>query len=528
MYSLDFGTTNTLLGRWMATATQPETLSLPGLSVPHLPMIPSLVYVHDAQRGQVSVGHEVIAQGLDNSSDPRFFSNFKRGIGSSVQGFTPILDEEEVTFEQVGRWFLQRVLEKLTQQENIVEDLVLTVPVNSFEPYRFWLTGIAQSLSASKIQLLDESTAAALGYGLRTENLMLVIDFGGGTLDLTLIQPAFADDRPVGFLVKWGQKVLGQKDQRTPIAKVLAKVGLNLGGTDVDRWLADDLAEEQTIRNPQRLQRIAERIKVRLSSEAEAEAIFEGDKDKGDESKTTLTYSRQRLEQLLTKQGFFEQLSGAVEQINAQARQRGIEELDLTAVLLVGGTALIPSVQRWVHQKFSTPKIYSDRPFEAVVQGALYLGRGFQQVQDFLYNSYGIRYWDHKQARHNWHPLFKSGTPYPTAKPFELVLGASVSSQPSIELVIGEWGSSNQATEVFFDGTRLVTRKTSSNQQDIRSLNDTEEGRTIARLNPLGYPGKDRIKVQFRVDEQKTLRITVHDLETKKVLLEDTPVVELS
>lgn len=525
MYSLDFGTTNTLLGRWIPNSTEPETLVLPGLSVPNLPMIPSLVYVHDAQRGQVSVGHEVITQGLDSSSDPRFFSNFKRGIGSSVQGFTPILDEEEVTFEQVGSWFLRRVLEKLTQQENIVEDLVLTVPVNSFEPYRFWLMGMAQSLSASKIQLLDESTAAALGYGLRTENLMLVIDFGGGTLDLTLIQPAFADDRPIGFLVKWGQKVLGQKDQRTPIAKVLAKVGLNLGGTDVDRWLADDLAEEHYIRNPQRLQRIAERIKVRLSSEAQVEEAFEEPEEK---YRTTLTYSRQRLEQLLTKQGFFEQLSGAVEQINSQARQRGIEELDLTAVLLVGGTALIPSVQQWVRQKFSTPKIYSDRPFEAVVQGALYLGRGFQQVQDFLYNSYGIRYWDHKQACHNWHPLFKSGTPYPTAKPFELVLGASVSSQPSIELVIGEWGNSNQATEVFFDGTRLVTRKTSSNSQAVRSLNDTEEGRTIARLEPLGYPGKDRIKVLFRVDEQKKLRITVNDLETKKVLLEDTPVVELS
>ncbi|MGA7955032.1 MAG: Hsp70 family protein [Gloeobacterales cyanobacterium] len=522
MYSLDFGTTNTLLGRWINT-NQPETLILPGLSIPNLPMIPSLLYVHDAQRGKVSVGHEVIAQGLDNSSDPRFFSNFKRGIGSSVQGFTPILDGEEVTFEQVGSWFLQRVLGTLAQQENTLEDLVLTVPVNSFEPYRFWLTGIAQSLSAAKIQLLDESTAAALGYGLRTENLMLVIDFGGGTLDLTLIQPAFADDRPVGFLVKWGQKVLGQKDQRTPIAKVLAKVGLNLGGTDVDVWLADDLAKEHDIRPPHRLQRLAEQIKVRLSSEAEVEETFAGKEDS-----TTLTYSRQRLEQLLTTQGFFDQLSEAVERIHAQARQRGIEEQDLTAVLLVGGTALIPSVQEWVRQKFPTPKIYSDRPFDAVVQGALHLGRGFKQVQDFLYNSYGIRYWDHKQACHNWHPLFKSGTPYPTAKAYELVLGASVSSQPSIELVIGEWGNSREATEVFFDGTRLVTRKTSGNNPDVRSLNDTEEGRTIARLEPLGFPGKDRIKVLFRVDEQKTLRITVSDLETQKVLLEDTPVVELS
>jgi len=47
-------------------------------------------------------------------------------------------------------------------------------------------------------------------------------------------------------------------------------------------------------------------------------------------------------------------------------------------------------------------------------------------------------------------------------------------------------------------------------------------------LTPPGYPGSDRIKVLFRVDEQRFLRITVEDLLTNETLLEDKPVVQLS
>ncbi|MEG4090322.1 hypothetical protein [Microcoleus sp. Pol12B4] len=47
-------------------------------------------------------------------------------------------------------------------------------------------------------------------------------------------------------------------------------------------------------------------------------------------------------------------------------------------------------------------------------------------------------------------------------------------------------------------------------------------------MTPAGYPGSDRIKIFFRVDEQRFLRITVEDLLTNQTLLEDKPVVQLS
>jgi molecular chaperone DnaK (HSP70) len=62
------------------------------------------------------------------------------------------------------------------------------VPVDSFEAYRHWLGKVCQALPVESVRMLDEPTAAALGYGMVNEEILLVIDFGGGTLDLSLVQ----------------------------------------------------------------------------------------------------------------------------------------------------------------------------------------------------------------------------------------------------------------------------------------------------------------------------------------------------
>ena len=111
--------------------------------------------------------------------------------------------------------------------------------------------------------------------------------------------------------------------------------------------------------------------------------------------------------------------------------------------------------------------------------------------------------------------------------PIELMLGASLENQPSIELILGELGDETGGTEVYFDGDRLVTRRLDQSQI-VQSLNDTPGGRTIAQLAPLGNPASDRIKVLFQVDEKRFLRITVEDLLTDKLLLENQIVVQLS
>jgi molecular chaperone DnaK (HSP70) len=530
VYAIDFGTSNTVLTRWNAATQQPETLALGDFSfrlANNPPLVPSLLYVDDAAQACVTVGQNVRDRGLDLSSDNRFFRNFKRGIGTEIQGFLPELDGQTITFEQAGQWFLQTVIERLQAMEGQLDSLVLTVPVDSFEAYRLWLTRICHSLQIEQVRILDEPTAAALGYGLSQSGTLLVIDFGGGTLDLSLVRlesSSRTQTKPLGFLLKWGQKVLEDSNQRPQLARVLAKAGQTLGGADIDQWLVDYFGQTQGLAKTALTLRLAERLKIQLSQQTEATEIYFNDETL---ESYELQLDRDRFQTLLQEQGFFDRLDTAMNQVLQQAQRQGITPEDIDAVLLVGGTAQIPAVRHWVEQYFVSEKIRAEQAFEAIAQGALQVGQGIE-IKDFLYHSYGIRYWDRRNQCHGWHPIIRQGQPYPMEHPVELLLGASIENQPSIELVIGELGEERSSTEVYFDGDRLVTRSIASGKSVVQALNDSAAARTIAQLVPPGYPGSDRIKVLFLVDEDRFLRITVEDLLAVRTLLDQVPVVQLS
>ncbi len=531
-YAIDFGTSNTVITRWNPATQQPETLALPGISQrigQNPPLIPSLVYVENAAQGKVTIGQQVRDRALDIASDARFFRNFKRGIGSDVQGFLPELDGQIVRFEQVGEWFLVQAIQQLRKSDpEIAESLVFTVPVDSFEAYRSWLGQICESLDIKQVRMIDEPTAAALGYGLVDRQTLLVVDFGGGTLDLSIVQidaRSTPQSKPLGFILKWGQKSFAeQSGQKPKIARVLAKAGQNLGGSDLDNWIVDYFAKTQNLAATPLTNRLAERLKIQLSLQPQAQEVYFND-ETFDSYELSLT--RSGFEQILSEHGFFDSLDAAIEQVLQQARRQGLSIDDIDAVLLVGGTVQIPAVQNWVRQYFDASKIRCEKPFEAIAQGALQLSQGIQ-LKDFLYHGYGIRYWDRRQNRHSWHPLIKAGQPYPMESPVELVLGASIDNQPSIELIVGELGDETVQTEVYFDGDRLITRNLTSAQTAVQALNDREGARSIADLEPPGVPGSDRIRVQFQVDAERFLRITVEDILTARTLVEDQPVVQLS
>jgi molecular chaperone DnaK (HSP70) len=529
--AIDFGTSNTVISRWNAATQQAETVTLPGLSLVggmNPPLIPSLVYVEDGSNDRVLLGQMVRDRGLDLQSDNRYFRGFKRGIGAQIQGFLPELDGVSMTFERVGELFLIGILKQLQQSiPDVGESLVLTVPVDSFEVYRNWLSGVCGTLPVERIRLLDEPTAAALGYGMTEAGTLLVVDFGGGTLDLSLVQltkQVQQGKKPLGFLLKWGDKSLEAATQQPQLARVIAKAGQNLGGTDIDNWVAQELAQEQGIKETPLIVRLAEKLKIQLSLQTKATEVYFDDRT-FDSYEFSLT--REGFEQILTSHQFFDRLDESMTQVLQQARRQGIETNDIDGVLLVGGTVQIPAVQNWVRQYFDDSKLRQSKPFEAIAHGALQLLQGME-VQDFLYHSYGVRYWDKRRNAHNWHPIIQSGQAYPMSEPVELMLGASRENQPSIELIIGELGATTGGTEVYFDGDRLITRCLTGGVKDVKALNDRDGGRSIAKLEPAGYPGTDRVKVMFNVDRDRQLRISVEDLLTNQTLLTDAIVAELS
>ena len=535
-YAIDFGTSNTVVARVNQNG-EIETVKVSNYSsliADNPPLIPSFVYVQDAVNGQVLIGQEVSDRGLDNKNtnknikgESRFFKAFKRAIGSNMS-FVPELDGREVEFELVGEWFLKGIIDRLPD----VDALVFTVPVDSFESYRNWLSRVCEQLNVDRVRILDEPTAAALGYGINGGGkTLLVVDFGGGTLDLSLVKLSFSQataNQPratLGFLLKWGDRTIKNEPKNaatssnsgSQTAKVLAKTGQNLGGIDIDNWIIDYFHKKLGLPKNSLVTRLAERMKIALSSaESVTEVYFN---DQTFES-YELTLTRSQLTQILEQHKFFTNLDGALDRVRQQANRQNIDFDQIDAILLVGGTSQIPAVKDWAWRHFAIEKVKAHKPFEAIAHGAVSQG---WELKDFLYHSYGVRYWDKRLKKHNWHPIVKSGTNYPLEKPVELILGASIADQPSIELVIGELGETN--VEVYFEDDRLITRVLEHQQVSVQVLN--ESSRVIAQLNPLGQIGSDRIKVLFQVDQQRTLRITVLDLLTKKNLLEDAPVVQL-
>jgi molecular chaperone DnaK (HSP70) len=531
VYAIDFGTSNTVVARWNPVTQQTESISLRDLAIAtggNPPVIPSLVYVKDAALAEILSGQLVRDRGLDVSNDPRFFQNFKRGIGADVQGFLPQLDGQSVGFEQVGQWFLTDLVQRLQVLDPSLQSLTITVPVDSFEVYRHWLGQVCQSLAIEQVRLLDEPTAAALGYGITGQDTILVMDFGGGTLDFSLVRlekGASQTQKPLGFLLKWGQQNLAeQSTQRPKLARVLAKAGQNLGGSDIDRWILEAFVANQGIPATSLTLRLAERLKIQLSQQPEATEVYFNDETF---ESYELTLDRDRLAAILTQNQLFERLEDSLAQVLRQARRQGVEPGDIQAVLLVGGTSQIPAVQTWIRERFEADKVKVNAPFEAIAHGALQLGQGME-IKDFLYHSYGIRYWDRRNNRHGWHPIIPEGQPYPMPQPVELLLGASVERQPSIELIIGELGSETGGTEVFFDGDRLITRPVGGGDRSVKALNDRDGARSLAKLDPPGYPGSDRIKLLFWVDGDRVLRVTVEDLLAGRTLIDNQAVAQLS
>ncbi|MEO0803751.1 MAG: Hsp70 family protein, partial [Cyanobacteria bacterium J06642_2] len=456
---------------------------------------------------------------------------FKRGIGAEVQGFVPEVDVIPVTPELAGQWFLQAVVAATRSQLGVAADTtwVLTAPVDSFEAYRQWLGRTGAQLGIDRLQLLDEPTAAALDYGIERSRHILVVDFGGGTLDISLVQPAprtQSTGQAWGTVVRWEDRELSDKRQQQANVQAIAKAAQTLGGADIDRWLAEWWSRQHDIAPNRLIARLAERVKIELSDRAETKEVYFDDETF---TSAELAASRSDLTALMRDCGLFDRLETALNRALMQAQQHGIDRATIDAVVAVGGTCRVPAIRAWLQEQFDSDRVFTDRPLSSVALGALQLKRNLE-VRDFLYHSYGIRFWNHQLSCHDWHPIIQAGLPYPLPQPVELILGASTVNQERVELVIGELARTDEGADVFFEQGQLVTRSrlgVGADAQTAQPLNDGPSQQTLATLNPLGQPGSDRLRLLFQIDPQRRLCVTVEDLLMDYILLDNQPLIAL-
>jgi molecular chaperone DnaK (HSP70) len=514
--AIDFGTSNTLVCVLDPVTQAPRTLDLKGMArqFGNTAVVPTVAFL--GTDGDLVIGEPVRQQRLGFGAPDRYFHAFKRDLVADYQPPARQIDGQSYSPERIAELFLAGVWQQVLQQVEPTQ-VILTVPVGAFERYLDWFRTVAQKLNLPQVQLVDESTAAALGYAIgRPGARVLVVDFGGGTLDLSLVR--MNAPSPASVLR----------------AEVLAKSDGYVGGVDVDIWIVEDYLRRLGSSRAQigetgwqNLLELAERIKIRLSyTNTVKESWFDDEAFMAHD----LQYSQSQLEEILETQQLLEQVRRCLDEVLAKALSKGVAKTDIEQVLMVGGSCQIPAVQNLVVSYFGRARVKLDRPFEAVAHGALALGQ-IRDLSDELRHSYAVRLWEPYSRSYSYYPIFAKGSAYPAVRSERLTLQVATNGQREIRLDIGELAELNQA-EVSYDPQGRMTSTQLRQQEAFRSLQSSQEAADrpqvcIARLDPPGQLGSDRIAVQFEVTADRALVATVQDLLTDRVLVDRAAIATL-
>jgi molecular chaperone DnaK (HSP70) len=535
---IDFGTSNTVLAVWDETQREGIPLHVPdyarvceleGLPPPpggapagrSISVIPSLIhYAADRRRW---LGNQVLAQNLYQSE--RTFRWMKRFIAHRSPAKVR-LDGRELTHLQAGRDFLSAVLTFAATELNLRDEAVaFTLPVEAYEHYENWLAEVAEQAGLPRFRLLDEPSAAALGYGAHVQpgHVYLIFDFGGGTLDVAVVQIEEEQAAPGGRR-----------------CRVLGKAGADLGGATIDQWLYEEVlrrngrsdADEQARQLSRALLVECEGAKERLSTHLRA-GVTVLHPHTG--AVLAAEFTQEDFEQLLDEKEALTRIDQTVRRALNAAQERGYAEADLQAVLMVGGSSLIPAVQRTLQRMFGRHLVKLDRPLDAVARGAAAFVAGVD-FYDHIQHDYAIRYVNPQKGDYDYRVIVQRGTPYPTKEPLaRLIVKASYDRQEHLGLALFELGEPRprgaaQPVELVFDpsGAARIMQVTPEEEDRRVCFWLNENSPTFLRADPPALKGERRFEVLFAIDGNKRLLITARDLKTDRVTHRDFPVVKLS
>ncbi|MBM3835234.1 MAG: Hsp70 family protein [Verrucomicrobia bacterium] len=524
---IDFGTSNTVLALWDETRREGLPVHVPDFGHPYqyrnepVSIIPSLI--HYAPDGRRWVGEQVREKKL--ASSERTFSLIKRYVANR----SPVnrrLDGRQISHWQAGQDFLSAVL--LFAAEDLQlrnEEVALTVPVEAFEHYVDWLTGVAEAAGFPRFRLIDEPAAAALGYGAHIQpgNVYLIFDFGGGTLDVA-----------VALIEEQEQLESGRR------CRILGKAGTEIGGSSLDTWLFQEFLRQN---NRQDTSDDIRRISSELLSECRAAKEQLSFHERAEVrvanphtgAALAAEFTRNQFDDLLDRHETFAQIDRTIRRALNSARDRGYAEDHIKSVLMVGGSSLIPSVQKTVQRIFGKEKVMLERPLDAVARGAAAFVAGVD-FYDHIQHDYAIRWVNPQKGDYDYRVLVKCGAHYPTQEALaRMTVKATHPGQTELGIAIFEMGqraerNNGECVELVFDPSGAArVMQVAPDEQERRSLFwVNEQSPTFLQANPPAQPGEARFAVEFGIDAYKRLIITARDLKSGQVTHRDYPVVKLT
>jgi len=466
---IDLGTSNSaaaaIIGGKPTIIPAAEGTSLGGKTVPSV-----VAFTKD---GQLLVGEPARRQMALNPGGTVTGIKRKMGTDYKVKIFG-----KEYTPEQISAFILQKIkkdAEAFLGEK--VEKAVITVPAYFNDNQRQATKNAGKIAGLEVVRLINEPTAAAFAYGLNKseeELKILVFDFGGGTLDVTIMD--------------FGEGVF----------QVISTAGdTQLGGRDMDEALMNyvieqfkkdtgvDLREDKQALP--RLREAVEKAKIELSSVLETEINLPFITSIGNEPRhLVMRVSRALLEELVRP--IVDKCRGPLTRALEDAK---LEPKDIDKIILVGGPTRMPIVQKFIEDFFGKPPERGIDPMECVATGAaiqagIIEGSVKQEIvlQDVTPLTLGI-----ETLGGVFTKMIERNSPIPIKKTQTFTTAAD--NQTSVEVHI-------------LQGERPLAK-------DNVSL-----GRFILDGIPPAPRGVPKIEVTYEIDENGILHVTAKDLGTGK------------
>ena len=325
------------------------------------------------EKGEIHVGQIAKRQAVTNPENTVYSS--KRFMG---RRFEEVQDEmKRVPFKVVkgkngDAWFNVRgkevsppevaakVLQKLKKAAEDylgekVTEAVITVPAYFNDAQRQATKDAGKIAGLDVKRIVNEPTAAALAYGLdkKSNEVIAVYDFGGGTFDISILE---VGDNVVQVISTHGDTHLGGDDIDILVMDWLIAEFRKDTGIDVSK-------DKMVI---QRLKDAAEQAKIELSSKMETTInlpFLTADASGPKHLQKQLT--RSKLEQMI--QPLVERSMEPVRKALADAKKQASQ---IDEVVLVGGSTRVPLVQETVKKFFGKDPHKGVNPDEVVAVGA--------------------------------------------------------------------------------------------------------------------------------------------------------------
>lgn len=294
-------------------------------------------------------------------SDPKTQADVKRVPYKCVQG-----PNNSVRIEIKGKQYSPeeisaKILTKLKKDAEAylgepVNEAVVTVPAY-FNASQRQATKDAGKIAGLEVKrLINEPTAASFCYGVDKENAgkITVWDFGGGTLDVTIL------------------------DVVDGVFEVKSTNGdTHCGGSDVDNILIDYVNNEFKKENNgidlkadklalQRLKDAAEKAKIELSNAMQTDINLPFiTADATGPKHLNVNITRAKFESLID-----DWATKTLKCIDVALKDAGLKKSDIDHIVMVGGTTRIPLIQKKVQEYFGKDLDKSVNPDEVVAAGA--------------------------------------------------------------------------------------------------------------------------------------------------------------